>query len=141
MGWVMMSERELNRLEVLAQVDDGRLTVQSAANLLDLTRRQVFRILKRYRMDGASAIRHKSRGTAPNNQIHPAKRDYALTLIKESYADFGPTLAAEMLADHHGFKVSRETLRKWMIRTGSGCRAESGAKFTSLGCAGTVMAS
>ena len=53
MGWVMMSERELNRIEVLAQVDDGRLTVENAANLLDLTRRQVFRLLKRYRSDAA----------------------------------------------------------------------------------------
>ncbi|WP_201722236.1 helix-turn-helix domain-containing protein, partial [Sulfitobacter sp. HI0023] len=49
MGWVMMSERDLNRVEVLAQVDDSRLTVDNAANLLDLTRRQVFRLLKRYR--------------------------------------------------------------------------------------------
>ena len=79
MGWVTMSERELNRVEVLAQVDDGRLTVANAANMLGLTRRQVFRLLKRYRQDGASAIRHKSRGRAPNNQIHSAKRDYALT--------------------------------------------------------------
>lgn len=30
MGWVMMSERELNRVEVLVQVDDGRLSVDNA---------------------------------------------------------------------------------------------------------------
>lgn len=42
MGWVIMSERELNRVEVLAQVDDGRLSVDNAANVLDLTRRQIF---------------------------------------------------------------------------------------------------
>ena len=114
MVWVMMSERELNRVEVLAQVDDGRLSVDNAANMLELTRRQVFRLLKRYRQDGAAAIRHKARGKPPNNLIHRAKRDYALSLIKENYPDFGPTLVAEMLAEHHGFKVSRETLRKWM---------------------------
>ncbi|WP_027256271.1 ISNCY family transposase [Leisingera aquimarina] len=118
MGWVTMSERELNRVEVLAQVDDGRLTVENAAKLLDLTRRQVFRLLKRYRQDGASAIRHKARGKPPNNRIHKAKREYALSLINENYPDFGPTLAAEMLAEHHGFKLSRETLRKWMIDDG-----------------------
>jgi len=61
----MMSQRELNRVEVLAQVDDGRLTVDNAANLLELTRRQVFRLLKRYRQDGAAAIRHKARGKPP----------------------------------------------------------------------------
>jgi transposase len=118
MGWVMMSERDLNRVEVLAQVDDGRLTVANAANMLDLTRRQIFRLLKRYRQDGASAIRHKARGKPPNNRIHHSKRDYVLSLIKENYPDFGPTLIAEMLAEHHGFKVSRETLRKWMIEDG-----------------------
>lgn len=155
MGWVMMSERELNRVEILAQVDDGRLSVDSAANMLDLTRRQIFRLLKRYRQDGAAAIRHKSRGRTPNNQIHRAKRDYALSLIKEQYPDFGPTLAVEMLAEHHGFKVSRETLRKCPLgrllcnrlpgnrcrKMASGCRASSAAGFTSHVCVGNVSAS
>jgi transposase len=113
-----MSERELNRVEVLAQVDDGRLSVDNAADMLALTRRQIFRLLKRYRQDGASAIRHKARGKPPNNRILHAKRDYALSLIKDRYADFGPTLAAEMLAEHHGFKVSRETVRKRMQEDG-----------------------
>ena len=47
MGWVVMSERELNRIEVLAQVDDGKLSVEAGANVMGLTRRQVFRLLKR----------------------------------------------------------------------------------------------
>ena len=118
MGWVLMSERELNRIEVLAQVDDGRLGVQNGANMLDITKRQMFRLLKTYRIEGAAAIRHKARGKTPNNQIHRAKRDYVLALIKEKYSDFGPTLAAEMLEEHHSFKVSRETLRKWMVEDG-----------------------
>ena len=126
-----MSERELNRVEVLAQVDDGRLSVDNAANMLDLTRRQVFRLLKRYRQDGAAAIRHKSRGKIRRTiRSIRAKRDYALSLIKEQYPDFGPTLAAEMLAQHHGFKVSRETLRKWMqLRMVFGFRASNAARF------------
>jgi hypothetical protein len=154
MGWVMMSERELNRIEVLAQVDDGQLTVENAANLLDLTRRQIFRLLKRYRSDGASAIRHRSRGKVPNNQIHHAKRDYALTLIKEAYPDFGPTLVAEMLADHHGFNVSRETLRKCPLmhpldalpgdrwsKMECGCPARNRASSINLGYVGNATAS
>jgi hypothetical protein len=44
MGWVMMSERDFHRIEVLAQVDDGRLSVQNGANLLGVTRRQMFRL-------------------------------------------------------------------------------------------------
>ena len=118
MGWVMMSERELNRIEVLAQIDDGKLGIEAGAAVLDLTRRQVFRLLKEYRTHGAGAIRHKARGRPANNRFHAAKRDYALSLIRERYTDFGPTLAAEMLATHHAFKVSRETLRKWMSEDG-----------------------
>ncbi len=67
MGWVMMSERDVHRIEVLAQVDDGRLSVQNAANLFDVTRRQMFRLLKTYRTEGGAGIRHKARGKAPNN--------------------------------------------------------------------------
>ncbi len=118
MGWVMMSERDFHRTRGLAQVDDGRLSVQNGANLLAVTRRQMFRLLKTYRTEGGAGIRHKARGKAPNNQIHDAKRDYAVALVKEKYEDFGPTLAAEMLAEQHGFKVSRETLRKWMQDAG-----------------------
>ncbi len=118
MGWVMMSERELNRVEVLAQIDDGKVTVEAASGILDLSRRQIFRLLKKYRQHGAGSIRHQARGRAPNNRIHDARRDFALSLVREYYDDFGPTLACEMLAEHHGLMVSRETLRKWMIADG-----------------------
>src|SRR6056297_3574572 len=113
-----MSERDLNRLEVLAQIDDGRLSVGNGANMLGLTRRQIFRLLKRCREDGAASIRHKARGRHPNNRIHDSKRNFALALVRELYSDFGPTLAAEMLQDHHGLTASRETLRKWMTEDG-----------------------
>lgn len=118
MGWVMMSERELNRIEVLAQISDGRLSVVDGALLLGLSRRQIFRLLGRFRKDGAAGLRHKARGKPPNNRIHDIRRSYALDLVREKYADFGPTLASEMLEERHDFKVSRETLRKWMQEEG-----------------------
>jgi hypothetical protein len=45
-------------------------------------------------------------------------REYALELIKTRYADFGPTLAIEILLDKHAIKVGRETLRTWMLEEG-----------------------
>ena len=113
-----MSEHELNRIEVLAQVDGGHLSVSAAANLLNVTRRQVFRLLRRFRESGPAGIRHRLRGRGSNNRIHDARRVYGLDLVRENYSDFGPTLAAEALETHHGFKVSRETLRNWMIDDG-----------------------
>ena len=107
-----MSERELNRIEVLSQVTQGRMTASSAADVLNLSRRQVQRLLKTFQSNGAAAIRHKARGRTSNNRIDPAIQDYAVSLVKERYVDFGPTFAAEKLAESHDLKVSRETLRK-----------------------------
>jgi transposase len=113
-----MSERDLNRVEILAQVDDGHINVTTAANLMNMSRRHVYRLLARFRSEGPGGIRHRARGRRPNIAIHPVKREYAMTLVRERDEDFGPTLAAEMLLEHHGFKVGRETLRQWMIEHG-----------------------
>ena len=58
------------------------------------------------------------RGRPSNNSLPEAYRDLALSLVRERYADFGPTLAAEKLAEVHGCTISRETLRGWMIAAG-----------------------
>ena len=67
------------------------------------------------RTDGAAAVRHRSRGQPVNNLIHRARRDYVVTPVRERYADFGTTLAAEKLAEAHGIRILRETLREWKI--------------------------
>ena len=117
-GLIVMSERELNRIEVLSQVTQSRMTVMTAANVLGLSRRQVHRLLKDFQTEGPAAIRHKARGRRSNNRIDPAIRAFAVTLVRENYIDFGPTFAAEKLAEDHDLKVSRETLRKWMQDAG-----------------------
>lgn len=115
MGLIVMSERDLQRIEVLSKVIAGRMTMVSAAHVLDLSERQVRRLLERMRNDGAASIRHKAIGRPSNNRISDGVRDYAVTLVRERYADFGPTLATEKLAERDGLRVSRETLRGWMV--------------------------
>lgn len=73
MGWVLMSERELNRVEVLSQVSQGRMTATTAANVLGLSRRQAHRLLKKFQTDGPAAIRHRARGRASNTRGLPGK--------------------------------------------------------------------
>jgi transposase len=118
LGSVTMSERELQRVEVLAEVGQGRRTMASAAGVLALSVRQVHRLLRRYRELGAGGLVHGARGRPSNNRFRDDARDQALALVRQHYADFGPTLAAEMLALKHGLTVSRETLRKWMVEAG-----------------------
>ncbi|MFA1678198.1 ISNCY family transposase [Rhizobium mongolense] len=118
MGLIAMSERDLQRIEILSKVIAGRMTLVSAAHVLDLSTRQVRRLLERISTSGAASIRHKAIGRASNNRISDGIRDYALALVRERYADFGPTLAAEKLAERDGLRVSRETLRQWMSAAG-----------------------
>src|SRR5260370_25455698 len=113
-----MSDGELKRLEVLRDLDQKRLTSEAAAQLLGLERRQVFRLLKAYRSQGATGLISKRRG-CPSNRRKPVElRDKALAIIRERYGDFGPALAAEKLREVHGIALGRETLRLWLIAAG-----------------------
>jgi transposase len=113
-----MSERDLQRIEVLAEVANGRRRITSAATVLALSVRHVHRLLKAYRDHGGGGLVHKARGRPSNNRIPDGVREHALELVRASYPDFGPTVAAEMLAEKHGLAVSRETLRRWMTDAG-----------------------
>ena len=118
MAVLSMSDGELRRLEVLRDVDRGGLPVRAAAQLLGRSERQVWRLLKAFRSAGASGLVSKKRGRPSNRKTTAAVRTAALWIVRQNYADFGPTLAAEKLAGEHGFAFSSETLRKWMIEDG-----------------------
>ncbi len=114
----LMSDGELARFEVLRDLDQHRLTPAAAAQLMGLERRQVFRLLKAYRAEGASGLISKRRSCPSNRRKPEALRREALALIRERYWDFGPTLAAEKLREVHDITLGRETLRLWMIEAG-----------------------
>jgi hypothetical protein len=115
---ITMSRKELGRLQVLVDLADGRVDVDAAAALLNVGRRQVFRLLDGFRRDGAGGLVSRRRGR-PSNRSHGAVlRQTVLAIVRERYADFGPTLAAEKLAELHGLPIGVETLRQWMIADG-----------------------
>jgi hypothetical protein len=95
MSVVLMSKRELSRLDVLARLDGDRLTVLAAAGLMNVTPRQAYRLLRRHRDGGAPAVANQRRGRPSNNRLRDVVRDHAIALVRERYADFGPTFAVE----------------------------------------------
>lgn len=118
MTLVTMSGKELGRLGAIRDLDVGRLTAAAAATVLGVSERQVFRLLKAYRRDGPSGLVSARRGKPSNRRTPMPLRKLAMRLIREYYADFGPTLAAEKLSEVHELRVSRETLRQWMMADG-----------------------
>ena len=113
-----MSRKERDRLKVIEQVELGLMSQVKASEVLRLSVRQVRRIERRYRREGDRGLVHRSRGRPSRRRIEEAVRRRAVEWIERRYDDFGPTLACECLAEHQGIKVSRETVRGWMMEAG-----------------------
>ncbi|MCX7324396.1 MAG: helix-turn-helix domain-containing protein [Hyphomicrobiales bacterium] len=74
MGIVSMSTREFSRLDVLRDLDSGRITAAEAGQLLELGRSQVFNLLSQLRRHGPGSLVSKRRGRASNNRLPGAVR-------------------------------------------------------------------
>ena len=114
-GYLTMSAKELDRLEVLRRVLERRRTQAQAAEQLGLGVRQIERLCRRLRSEGPRGLVSRKRGQPSNRKLPDALRRRALDLVQSRYSDFGPTLAAEKLEAVHDVVVSVETLRRWMI--------------------------
>jgi len=112
---IKMSKKELNRIEVIHKVLDKRIKQKAAAELLNLCIRQVGRIVKRVNEQGDASIVHGNRGKESNRKLSEKFKENVLKTVKKKYPDFGPTFAAEKLEEIDKKKVSKETLRHWMI--------------------------
>ncbi len=115
---VTMSEKELVRAQIIQAICEKRLRRRDAASQLDLSERQIQRLMDKFRLSGTSGLASLKRGKPGNNNLPEQLRMKVLTLLREKYSDFGPTLAAEKLLQRHNLKVSVETLRHWMIAAG-----------------------
>src|SRR3989441_11959870 len=118
-----MSTGELRRAEVLGRVKSKALRLTDAAKILELSYRQTKRLWKRYRGEGAKVLQHRSAGRGSNRAKPEEFRRKVLQLIRKKYSGteqerFGPTLAAEHLADEDVLEVGEETLRRWMLAEG-----------------------
>jgi transposase len=115
-----MSSCELERVSVMGRVASGDLKLSDAAVMLELSYRQVKRLWRRYRRVGSPGLQHGNAGK-PSHRSKPRKfRRRVLHLIKKKYSGaegerFGPTLAAEHLAEEDGIVLDHETLRRWML--------------------------
>lgn len=115
---VMMSTKEAQRFALIQQVLSKAMTQGAAASALGLSERQIKRLCRQVREHGALGLISQRRGQLSHRRIPQHQREHFVGLVREHYADFGPTLAREYLALDHGFAYSSETLRKWMIQDG-----------------------
>lgn len=112
---ISMSMKEAERIAIMDNLIAKRIKQKHAGRQLGISVRQIQRLIKRYRVEGAKGLIHKNRGRVSNRLLPKEKRGQIVNLIKAAYPDFGPTLASEKLAERDGIAVSRETVRQLMI--------------------------
>ena len=93
----VMNQKELNRVDVIRDVCEKRLTQENASNTLNLTRRQIQRLVNKYRENGAPGLASLQRGKPSNRSFSLELKRNVLSIIKDKYADFGPTFANKKL--------------------------------------------
>ena len=107
--------KELDRLQLMTRIAERRLTRRRAAGLLNMSERQVRRLYRAFVRDGAAGLGSRRRGRPSPRRLPAATQERALALLRERYADFGPTFAHQKLTEEHDLTLSVETLRAWMI--------------------------
>jgi transposase len=116
MGVIQMSRKEIDRLETILKVSSGELSYSQGAKEIAISRRQLIRLVQRYRRWGPEGIVHRNRGKESRRRVSNPKRSQILELLQEKFTDVGPTLLSERLVIEQ--KLSREWFRKLMIKEG-----------------------
>jgi hypothetical protein len=111
-----MSVVELDRLHIVQQIAAKELSVKAASEQLQLSVRQIKRLVRSWRQAGSAGMISRKRG---GNRAFPASfKAEVMERVVASYKDFGPSFAAEKLAERDNLHVNRETLRHWMAEAG-----------------------
>ncbi len=115
---LFMSDGERERAYLVRRTLEGCLGQREASERLGIGVRQFKRLVHRLRAWGDAGVVSRQRGRPSNNRLAPTLRAGIAALLKEKYADFGPTLAAEKLYELEGITVSAETVRRLQIELG-----------------------
>lgn len=110
-----MSSKELLRLDYIKKLIERRITQVDVAERLNMSIRQIQRLVKAYKANNHEGLISKKRGKSGNRFIPLDIKAKIVDIIIKHYSDFGPTLAAEKLRECHDYNISVETLRKWMM--------------------------
>jgi len=115
---LMITQEEIQRYQVIRKIFDKDISQQEAAEYLDLSDRQIRRMVRRVRKEGERGVIHRLRGAKGCRRLDGSFKGRVLELYRRQYADFGPTLASEKLLERDKIKICDETLRLWLVRAG-----------------------
>jgi hypothetical protein len=116
--WITRYMKDLDRLKTIQAVIDRDMKPGIAAQRLGMSVRQIERLVIRYRADGPVGLISRHRHRTGNRALKAPLAERIIGILREQYADFGPTLAAEKLQRRHGIAIAKETVRQLQIASG-----------------------
>ena len=78
---ITMSQKEVDRLEVIQATVSKLICQADASRQLRLSVRQIKRLVRRYRQEGAAGLVSGHRGKRPNNAIAAGIREEAMNWV------------------------------------------------------------
>lgn len=118
MIYISMSQGDLSKYEVIKRSLKKDITVEKAAELLDLSERQIYNLRAAVKEDGAEGLIHGNRGRVSNRRMPENERQEIVRFLRERYSDFRPTHASEKLREIHGLNRDPKTIRLIMTTEG-----------------------
>jgi transposase len=110
--------RAMTRREVITKVLARQLTWLQAAQVLDITPRQLRRIRRRYQRWGISAVMDQRGGRPRRKRIKAGTVELLIRLKRDVYADFSVRHFYEQVTEKHQVKVSYNWLRLMLQEAG-----------------------
>jgi transposase len=113
-----LSKREQVRLRILNEVEGGRMKMGDAAGMMALSPRQVRRLRRAYRIEGAAGLAHGNRGRRPQNAVAADVAERVVVLAEGRFRGVNQQHMTELLEEEEQIHLSRSTVRRVLLRVG-----------------------
>jgi transposase len=105
-------------LLIVRKVMKKEMSQVEAADLLNISDRQIRNLIRKVKAKGSKGIAHGNRGKESPRKMAADQEERIAGIMRSRYWDFRPTFAAEKLREIEGIKVSKEKLRQIMMAAG-----------------------
>lgn len=113
-----MSKKEARKITIIEELLAGRFTNHQAAELLDLSVRQVQRMKKEASNNGVMSILHKNRGRKPANALDPEVASMICHIYETELKGYNFCHATDVLTEENGLFASVSTVSRYLKANG-----------------------
>ena len=105
---------ELKKIRIIEQLIKNQITIEDCIEILKLSKRQIYRLKKKYEKGGEISLIHGLKGKKSNHSYSQVTKKKIINIYRSDYSDYGPTLFSEKLLKNHNIDINHETIRIWL---------------------------